>query len=95
MSFSAHKLFGPKGIGLLYHRPEMALSPLIHGATQEFGLNAGTENVSGIIGFSKAVENAYTYYHKKQEVSVYHKFHLYNIYKKSEGDLYLLLILQL
>lgn len=67
MSFSAHKLFGPKGIGLLYHRPGMALSPMIHGAKQEFGLNAGTENVSGIIGFSKAVENAYTYYHKKQE----------------------------
>ncbi len=56
MSFSAHKLHGPKGIGLLVMRGRDKLTPLLTGGHQEFGLRAGTENVAGIVGFATAVE---------------------------------------
>src|SRR5579862_8510349 len=52
-SFSAHKLYGPKGIGALFIANE-ALSPLIQGGEQENGLRAGTLNVPGIVGFGAA-----------------------------------------
>lgn len=66
MSFSAHKIFGPKGIGLLYKKHTVTIEPLVHGGGQEFNLRAGTENVSGIIGFYEAVKNVYENYHFKQ-----------------------------
>ena len=58
MSMSAHKMYGPKGIGALYIRKGLKLSSLIHGGGQEFGLRAGTENTAGIVGFGKAAELA-------------------------------------
>ncbi len=58
MSFSAHKLHGPKGVGALFLRRGVKLSPLITGGAQENGRRAGTENVAGIVGFAKAVEIA-------------------------------------
>ncbi len=54
-SFSAHKLHGPKGIGLLYVRAGVAIAPLLHGGMQERGLRGATEHVAGIIGFAKAL----------------------------------------
>lgn len=58
LSVSAHKLYGPKGIGCLYVRKGLRVARLLHGGGQERNLRAGTENVAGIIGFGKAVEIA-------------------------------------
>ena len=58
LSASAHKINGPKGIGLLYIRNGVKLSNLILGGAQERGRRAGTTNAPGIIGFSKAVSIA-------------------------------------
>ncbi len=56
LSMSAHKLYGPKGVGALYKRGGTKLDPLIHGGGQESNLRASTENVGGIGGFGMAAE---------------------------------------
>ena len=56
LSMSAHKLYGPKGIGALYKRRGSKLEPLIHGGGQEYSLRASTENIGGIAGFGMAAE---------------------------------------
>ena len=56
LSMSAHKLYGPKGIGALYKRAGSKLEPLIHGGGQESNLRASTENIGGIGGFGMAAE---------------------------------------
>jgi cysteine desulfurase len=56
LSVSAHKLYGPKGIGALYVRKGTNLDPLLHGGGQERGKRPGTENVALAVGFAKAVE---------------------------------------
>ena len=58
MSFSAHKMHGPKGVGALYVRNGVRLRPVMTGGSQERGLRAGTENVPAIAGFGKAIEIA-------------------------------------
>ena len=58
LSVSGHKVYGPKGIGALYVRQGIELSPVTHGGGQERKLRAGTENVPGIVGFGKACELA-------------------------------------
>jgi cysteine desulfurase len=58
LSASAHKLYGPKGVGMLYIRPGTRIVPLLHGGEQENERRAGTENVPGIAGFGKAAETA-------------------------------------
>ena len=56
MSFSAHKFYGPKGVGALYIKEGIAMKPLIAGGSQEKSLRAGTENVGGIAGLGRAAE---------------------------------------
>lgn len=58
MSISAHKIYGPKGVGALFIRRGLSLSTLIHGGGQERKLRSGTENVPAIVGFGKACEVA-------------------------------------
>ena len=58
LTFSAHKIYGPKGIGGLYVRKNTPIAPIITGGNQERGLRSGTENVPYIVGFAKAAEIA-------------------------------------
>ncbi|MEZ8219672.1 cysteine desulfurase [Candidatus Fervidibacteria bacterium JGI MDM2 SSWTFF-3-K9] len=58
LALSAHKFYGPKGIGALYIRKGVKIAPLLRGGHQEHGMRAGTENVAGIVGLGKAAEIA-------------------------------------
>ena len=58
LSLSAHKLYGPKGVGLLYVKRGVKYQPYVIGGGQEQGRRGGTENVAGIVGFGRAAELA-------------------------------------
>ena len=58
LSFSGHKLNGPKGVGVLYVREGTRFAPYLRGGHQERGRRAGTENVAAIVGLGKACELA-------------------------------------
>lgn len=56
MSLNGSKIYGPKGVGILYKRRGVAIEPLMYGGGQEFGLRPGTENVAGIVGLAEALD---------------------------------------
>jgi cysteine desulfurase len=59
LSLSAHKFYGPKGVGMLYARQGVRLLPQLQGGSQERGKRAGTENIAGIVGATAALRLAY------------------------------------
>jgi cysteine desulfurase len=56
LTINSHKIYGPKGVGALYVRKGIPITPLLHGGGQEHGLRSTTENIPGIAGFAKAAE---------------------------------------
>lgn len=66
-SMSGHKIYGPKGIGVLYVKNSLKISSLVIGGGQESGLRSGTENVPGILGLGKACEITYKEFDKEYE----------------------------
>lgn len=58
VTLNAHKIHGPKGVGALYIKDRISITPILHGGGHERKKRSGTENVSGIVGFAKAVEVA-------------------------------------
>jgi len=61
LTLSGHKIYGPKGVGLLYIREGTPIKPIITGGDHEWGLRAGTENVAGIVGIGEAVNQIKTF----------------------------------
>ena len=60
MSVSGHKIHGPKGVGFLYIRSGVKISPITYGGGQQKGMRSGTENVPGIAGLARAAEEIYS-----------------------------------
>ena len=56
LSSSGHKIYGPKGVGIIFIREGTEIEPLLHGGGHEHGMRSGTENIAGIMGYTKALE---------------------------------------
>jgi cysteine desulfurase len=77
---SAHKIYGPKGIGALFVKDGVRLSPLTTGGSHELGIRAGTENIPAIVGFAQALKIA------DEEIATYHT-QVLHLRDKLESDL--------
>jgi len=69
VTFSAHKIYGPKGIGCLYIRRGTFLENLMYGGSQERGRRPGTENIVSILGFSEAVEQLVVQRYERKSIA--------------------------
>jgi cysteine desulfurase len=67
LTASSHKIYGPKGAGLLYVKTATKITPLLHGGGHEFGLRSSTVNLPAIVGFTKAAEIAITNFEKDND----------------------------
>ena len=67
MSVSGHKIHGPKGIGFLYINEKVKIKPISYGGGQQKGMRSGTDNVPGMAGLAKAVEEVYRFLDKDVE----------------------------
>ncbi len=67
LTISSHKIYGPKGMGVLFKKKKVKIIPMIFGGGHEKGLRAGTENVPGIIGIGKAAELAILEMHENEK----------------------------
>ena len=86
MSFSAHKIQGPKGTGALYCAPHVHLSPQLFGGSQERKRRAGTENVAGIVGFAAAAELAVQHIGQLQQNCAKLRQKMVETFQKFLGD---------
>jgi len=84
---SAHKIHGPKGVGFLYLKSSINMSPLIFGGGQERNMRAGTENISGIAGMAKAMELAYDNLSKNQTYIRTLKSYMVSLLKENIKDI--------
>lgn len=89
LSLSAHKFYGPKGIGALYIREGIKIEPLNHGGAHERNLRAGTENVPGIVGLGKAAHVALRDLDKESKYLTYLRDKLHNNLRQSVELLHL------
>lgn len=90
MSLSAHKLYGPKGIGAIFRRrsnPRVKLSPIIFGGGHERGLRSGTLNVPGIVGFREAVRIAQTEMAEEGKLHRAWTKHIYECLSSTVGNI--------
>ncbi len=92
LSMSAHKVYGPKGVGALYRRrsnPRVRLAAVIYGGGHEKGLRSGTLNVAGIVGLGKAVELALE--RMEEDTQKYKEWtsYIFDELKKNLGELHL------
>jgi cysteine desulfurase len=84
---ASHKFHGPKGVGLLYINENVKIQPYIHGGSQERNMRAGTENLYGIVGFSKALEMVTADYEKDSTYIMGIKIYMKEQLKKSLNGL--------
>jgi cysteine desulfurase len=89
LSLSAHKFYGPKGVGLAYINRKISLSPIIPGGGQEYGLRGGTYNIPGIVGMAEALKIAYKERDEYIKKVTALKDHLWNRIQKEIDDAYL------
>lgn len=87
LSVSGHKIHGPKGIGFLYVKDKTKIFPYIYGGGQQNGMRSGTENVPGIAGMGKAVEQIYQDHAKKQETLYQLKKYFIEQLQKIDGTI--------
>jgi len=86
LSASAHKLYGPKGVGMLYVRKRDDIRPIVYGGDQELGLRPSTHNVPAIVGFAEAVSIAQEVMENEEErITVLRDSLIRGIMKKIEG----------
>lgn len=70
LTLSSHKIYGPKGVGLLFIKQGTPIKPLVYGGGQEAGLRSGTENVAGIVGLGQALKEIQSPRHKIENIKI-------------------------
>ncbi len=85
LSIAGHKLYAPKGVGVLFKRKSLQLKKFMHGAGQEMGARAGTENVMEIVGLGKACDIAYQNLHDNMENMRFLRDRLYQHLSSIDG----------
>ncbi|MDD5098898.1 MAG: cysteine desulfurase family protein [Candidatus Colwellbacteria bacterium] len=86
MTLSAHKIYGPKGVGVLLVKKGTLIHPLLVGGGQEYGLRAGTLNTAGIVGIGTAIEQVQNYRAENERMAVVRNYLLDGILSSIDGS---------